>query len=40
MPASSVASRRKTAKQSFGNAAECIGPVTKDMALFAITRGQ
>lgn len=40
MPASSAATRRKTAKQSFANAAECLGPCVKDMSLFAITRGQ
>lgn len=38
--AAAPASRRKAAKQSFGNAAECIGPVEPGMSLFAITRGQ
>lgn len=32
--------RRKRAVESFGSAAECIGTVEKDMALFAVTRGQ
>lgn len=34
------ASRRLAARQSFGNAAECLGPCTAGMSLFAITRGQ
>lgn len=32
--------RRKNAIQSFKTAADCIGPIEKDMALFAMTRGQ
>lgn len=38
--ASSISTRRKRAVESFRSAAECIGPVEKDMSLFAITRGQ
>jgi hypothetical protein len=38
--ASSVASRRARAVESFGCAAECIGDVTPGMSLFAVTRGQ
>lgn len=34
------AARRKTAKQSFRTAAECIGTIEPGAALFAITRGQ
>ncbi len=37
---SSPAARRKTARESFGNAAECIGNCEAGMSLFAITRGQ
>jgi hypothetical protein len=33
-------SRRLHAVNSFKTAAECIGPIEKDMSLFAITRGQ
>jgi len=40
MPAAAVATRRKKAVESFKSAAECIGPIEKDMSLFAITRGQ
>jgi hypothetical protein len=32
--------RRKRVVESFENAAKCIGPIEKDMSLFAITRGQ
>jgi hypothetical protein len=32
--------RRKRSIESFANAAECIGPIEKDISLFAITRGQ
>ncbi len=32
--------RVKRAVESFGNAAEAIGPITQDMSLFAVTRGQ
>jgi hypothetical protein len=38
--ASSVAGRRRDAKQSFGLASECIGKCEAGMSLFAITRGQ
>ncbi|MCA9008615.1 MAG: hypothetical protein KDB01_02655 [Planctomycetaceae bacterium] len=38
--ASSVAGRRTAARESFGNAAETIGPCVAGMSLFAITRGQ
>ena len=37
---SSPAARRKTAKQSFRTAAECIGTLKPGASLFAITRGQ
>ncbi|CAN5411200.1 hypothetical protein BH11PLA2_BH11PLA2_34710 [soil metagenome] len=37
---SSAAGRRKTAKESFGLASECIGKCEAGMALFAVTRGQ
>ena len=40
MPLAATSTRRKQAKQSFQNAAECIGPVEAGMSLFAITRGQ
>jgi len=40
MAASSVATRRKTAVESFGCAASAIGKVEAGMSLFAITRGQ
>lgn len=36
----SVAARRKRAVESFNTAAECIGPITPGMSLFAVTRGQ
>src|ERR1043166_8804923 len=35
-----LASRRRTAKESFGLASECIGECEAGMSLFAITRGQ
>lgn len=38
--ASSPAGRRKRAVESFGVASEAIGPIEKDMSLFAVTRGQ
>jgi len=37
---SKPAIRRKTAKESFASASECIGKIEKNMGLFAITRGQ
>ncbi len=37
---SSPSARRAIAAESFKTAAECIGPVTRGMSLFAITRGQ
>ena len=37
---SSNAGRRRDAVQSFKTAADCIGPITPGMSLFAITRGQ
>jgi hypothetical protein len=37
---SAPAARRAVAVESFQTAAECIGPVTPGMSLFAITRGQ
>lgn len=37
---SSPAARRKTARQSFQTAAECIGRLEPGAALFAVTRGQ
>lgn len=37
---SSPTARRTAAKESFGVASECIGPITPGMSLFAITRGQ
>lgn len=40
MSASAPAARRKVAKESFQNAAECIGTLEPGMSLFAITRGQ
>lgn len=40
MAASSPASRRKTAVESFGCAAQAIGRVEAGMSLFAVTRGQ
>jgi hypothetical protein len=40
MLSSARSSRRKKAVESFGSAADCIGTIEKDMALFAITRGQ
>lgn len=40
MRASSTASRRTRAVESFRTAAECIGPVHAGMSIFAITRGQ
>jgi len=39
-PPSAPAARRTRAVESFKTAAECIGPVERGMALFAITRGQ
>ena len=36
----SLARRRACAVESFGNAAEAIGPITHDMAVFCLTRGQ
>ena len=36
----SLARRRPRAVESFGNAAEAIGPITHDMAVFCLTRGQ
>lgn len=38
--AAADARRRTLAKESFKTAAECIGPITPGMAIFAITRGQ
>lgn len=40
MASAAPAARRNRAIESFGTAATCIGEVTKDMSLFAITRGQ
>lgn len=37
---SAPAHRRAVAKESFKTAADCIGPLTPGMALFAVTRGQ
>lgn len=37
---SSPAQRRITSKESFKSVGECVGEVSKGMALFAITRGQ
>src|SRR6266446_3377972 len=37
---SAPSTRRKRAAESFANAAECIGPIVKDMSIFAMTRGQ
>jgi hypothetical protein len=37
---SAPAARRKTARESFSNAAETIGPVEAGISLFAVTRGQ
>lgn len=37
---SSISVRRKKAVESFKNAADCIGTIEPEMALFAITRGQ
>jgi hypothetical protein len=31
---------RKRVVESFENAAACIGPIERDMSLFALTRGQ
>lgn len=39
-PRSAIASRRKTAVESFKTAAECLGPIERGISLFAITRGQ
>lgn len=39
-PSASPAARRTRATESFRTAAECIGPVTPGLALFAVTRGQ
>lgn len=38
--ASAISVRRKTAKESFKTAAECIGEICPGMAIFAVTRGQ
>lgn len=38
--AGAIARRRDRAVESFGSAAEAIGPISKDMAIFAVTRGQ
>ena len=40
MRASAPAARRKRAVESFGNAAEAIGEITRGMSMFAVTRGQ
>lgn len=40
MKSSSGSLKRKRAVESFKTAAECIGPIEKDMSVFAITRGQ
>lgn len=40
MTSSSPSVRRKRAVESFGSARECVGQIEKDMALFAVTRGQ
>lgn len=40
MSSSSPTARRTRAVESFGNAADAIGPITPGMSLFAITRGQ
>lgn len=37
---SAIAARRKRAVESFGNAAEAIGPIEAGMSVFALTRGQ
>ena len=37
---SRITNRRRTAKESFGLACECIGKCEAGMSLFAITRGQ
>lgn len=37
---SSPTHRRTVAKESFQNAAECIGKIEKGLSLFAVTRGQ
>ena len=37
---SAIAWRRKRAVESFGNAAEAIGPIEAGMSVFALTRGQ
>jgi len=38
--ASAAAARRTRAVESFGSAADCVGTITPDISLFAITRGQ
>ncbi len=40
MRASAPTTRRKRAVESFGNAAQAIGPIERGMSLFAVTRGQ
>lgn len=40
MASSSPSARRTRAVESFQTAAECIGPVTPGLAVFAVTRGQ
>lgn len=40
MSAASPASRRKTVRESFASAAECLGPVGAGSSIFAVTRGQ
>lgn len=39
-PKSAPAARRQRAVQSFKTAAECIGPVSAGLSVFAVTRGQ
>ena len=39
-PSSAPSSRRQRAVESFRSAAECIGPITPGLSLFAVTRGQ
>lgn len=40
MASATAAARRKRAVETFGCAADAIGPVEPDMSLFAVTRGQ
>ena len=40
MKSSAIATRRLRAVESFGLAAEALGPITAGMSLFAVTRGQ